>query len=369
MKEKLVTIFGTRPEIIRLSSLIPKLDKYFDHTIINTYQNSHPNLNKNICEELNITSDQNLEIDTTNLGQEIGDIIFNTWQALDDIKPDKLLILGDTYSGLSVIPASRLNIQTFHMEAGMRSYDKRMPEESNRKIIDHLSDINLPYTENSKQNLLRENIPPNKIFVTGNPIFEVLENNMDLIDESYILEKWGRNKVDEDGGSHPSKIYSKEYYLVTIHRHENVTNPVALKNILKALDKLSKKYKVIVLTHPRFKQVIGEIGEKLQANPEIMLTDNVGFFDFVKLQKNAKCVLTDSGTVPEECAYLQVPCVSVRDSFERNELIDSGMTVVSGTETESILRAVEISENIKWRYKFETNVSDKVLKILGGNFD
>lgn len=354
MKEKLVTVFGTRPEIIRLSRILPKLDDTFEHISINTYQNFLPNLNDIFLDQLKIRQpDYNLKISHKNYGQEIGDIIRQTHEILLKEKPDKLLILGDTYSCLSVMPASNLGIKIYHMEAGMRSGDFKIPEEKNRKIVDHLSTINLPYTEYSRQNLIREGLDPKKIFVTGNPIIEVLNHYNSEIEKSTILKK-----------------FEKDYVLVTMHRHENVTNPITLTNVMKAVDNISRKYEVIFFAHPRLLEALEK--HKIRALPNVRLRKTVGFFDFVKLQKNAKCVLSDSGTVPEECAYLKVPCITLRNVTERQEFVDLGTNTVVGTKSHSkIFDAVQraISSNYEWKWN-ETlgdgKTSERVIRILEG---
>lgn len=359
LKEKLVTVFGTRPEIIRLSALIPKLDKHFDHKIINTYQNYMTNLNDIFIDELKIRKpDYNLTIRHDNYGVEIADIIQQVWGILNDVKPSKLLVLGDTYSCLSVMPASNLGIKIYHMEAGMRSGDWRIPEEKNRRIVDNLSTINMAYTENSRRNLMKEGFNPLKTFVTGNPIIEVLQKYNQMILLSQIIPKM--------------KLYNGMYFLVTIHRSENVTDKKSLTNIVNALEMLQSNYptnEIVVFTHPRFLESMEKFG--LTINPKIRLRKNIGFFDFVRLQMDAKCVLTDSGTVPEECAYMKTPCVTVRSSTERPELVDLGTNIIAGTEPEDILNAVKLSleTHVNWDWEKslgDGRTSEKVLRILKG---
>jgi len=358
MKEKLITVFGTRPEIIRFSVLIPKLDRNFDHKIINTYQNHLPQLNDIFINEMGIRKpDYNLTIHHENYGVEISDIIEQTYDILKKEKPDKLLVLGDTYSCLTVLPASNLGIKIYHMEAGMRSGDWRMPEEKNRKIVDNLANINLPYTENSRKNLIREGFDPKKLFVTGNPIIEVLEKYDKQITESEILKKL--------------KLTAKSYFLVTLHRVENVTDITSMRSIVKALEHIHKKYKqqVVVFAHPRFLESLEKFN--IHIKPEIRLRANIGFFDFVQLQKNARCVLTDSGTVPEECAYLKIPCVSIRTSTERQEFVDLGTNIIAGTKWESIIDAVEMSmfklPDWDWEKSLgDGRTSERVLRIIKG---
>jgi len=358
MTEKLMTIFGTRPEIIRLSRLIPKLDRNFDHKIINTFQNHLPQLNDIFTSELKIRKpDYNLDISHKDYGHEIVDIISQTYEILKKEKPDKLLVLGDTYSCLSVLPASNLGIKIYHMEAGMRSGDWRMPEEKNRKIVDNLANINLAYTENSRKNLIAEGFDPKKTFVTGNPIIEVLNDYATEINNSTILKRL--------------ELTEKKYFLVTIHRVENISDAKTMKSLVTALEKIYKIYKnkMIVLAHPRFVEGLSKFNIKI--NPKIRLRKNCGFFDFVKLQKWARCVLTDSGTVPEECAYLKVPCITLRSSTERQELVDLGTNIIAGTNWKSILDAVEISMYKQPDWDWEKSLGDgrtseRVLRIIKG---
>jgi UDP-N-acetylglucosamine 2-epimerase (non-hydrolysing) len=358
MREKLITIFGTRPEIIRLSTLIPKLDRNFSHKIINTYQNHLPQLNDIFVKELGIRKpDYDLTIQHNNYGVEVSDIIEQTYDILKKEMPDKLLVLGDTYSCLSVLPASNLGIKIYHMEAGMRSGDWRMPEEKNRKIVDNLSNINLAYTENSRKNLISEGFDPKKIFVTGNPIIEVLEKYSKQIIKSMIL--------------HKLELSEKSYFLVTLHRVENLDSITSMKSIVKALEEIHKKYKqeLVVFAHPRFAESLEKFN--IHIDPKIRLRTNVGFFDFVKLQKNATCVLTDSGTVPEECAYLKIPCVTIRSSTERQEFVDLGTNIIAGTNYQSILDAVEMSlyqfPDWDWEKSLgDGRTSERVLRIIKG---
>lgn len=358
MTEKLVTIFGTRPEIIRLSQLIPKLDENFNHKMINTYQNLDMILNDVFLDELKIRKpDYNLNISHENYGDEVSDIIRQTYKILKEERPDKVLILGDTYSGLSVLASSNLGIKTYHMEAGMRSNDPRMPEERNRRIIDHISSINLPYTYGSKQNLIREGLDPKKIFVIGNPIIDVINSptNIQLI---------------------RSKTYSKysmsdQYYLITMHRHENVTNEKSVKTIISVAEELALKNNVVFFAHPRLLESIEHF--KLKIDPSVKIRKSVGMHDFMNLELHAKCVLSDSGTVPEECTYFQVPSVTLRESTERPELTELGSTIISGTtDVRRILDAVKIMESSKRNWVWDNDwgdgrTSDRVLRILMGD--
>lgn len=268
-------------------------------------------------------------------------------------KPDAFLVLGDTNSSLGAIMAKRLGIRVFHMEAGNRCYDDKAPEEVNRRIIDHSSDILLPYTERSRQNLLDEGIESKRIFVTGNPIAEVMEAYHDEIGESSILEQL--------------KLDAKRYLLVTLHRAENVDNPERLAKFVEALNSLPEKYEMPVIwsVHPRTRQKLTQ-----DINPEVRLLEPLGMFDFVRLEKNAYCVLTDSGTVQEECCIFEVPCVTLRDTTERPETIEVGSNFISGCESEDILRGLQLAtQPHHWHAPEEymvENVSDTIVKIVLG---
>jgi len=353
---KLMSIFGTRPEIIRLSKIFPLLDSNFDHVMVNTYQNYTTELNKIFFKELGIRSpDYNLGVTTKNYGEEISDIIKKSEKVLLKEKPDMVLILGDTNSGLAAIPASHHGIKIAHLEAGMRSYDYRMPEEKNRIIIDHLSSILLPYTQYSRENLIRENIHPSKIFVVGNPIIEVINSNIKKIDGSKILDKL--------------KIKPNEYFLVTAHRSENVDDPDSLKQILEGLKKIHLKFgkKIIYPIHPRTLDKLK--GTKIPKG--ITTTKPLGFIDFCKLEKNALCMITDSGTVPEESLYFKKPCVSIRESTERPEYIEAGSSILSGLDPKNILESTNLitSHNSDWDWDVslgDGKTSSKVVNILRG---
>ena len=353
---KLMTIFGTRPEIIRLSKIFQLLDSNFDHVMVNTYQNYTTELNKNFFKELGIRSpDYNLGVSTKNYGDEISDIIKKSEKVLLKEKPDIVLILGDTNSGLAAIPASHHGIKIAHLEAGMRSYDNRMPEEKNRIIIDHLSSILLPYTPYSRENLLRENIHPSKIFVVGNPIIEVIDSHIKKIDHSKILEKL--------------KIKPNNYFLVTAHRSENVDNGDSLTQILDGLKKIHTKFKkkIIYPIHPR---TLSKLNGKTIPKG-IVTIKPLGFIDFCKLEKNAICMITDSGTVPEESLYFKKPCVSIRDSTERPEYIESGASILSGLNPKNILESTNLimSHNSDWDWNIslgDGKTASKVVNILQG---
>ncbi|RZD44392.1 MAG: UDP-N-acetylglucosamine 2-epimerase (non-hydrolyzing) [Thaumarchaeota archaeon] len=353
---KVMSIFGTRPEIIRLSRIFPLLDKHFEHIMVNTSQNFTDELNSLFIKELGIRKpDYDLEIRTKNFGDEISDIIKKIDVLLLKEQPDMVLILGDTNSGLSAIPTAHHRIKIVHLEAGMRSYDYRMPEEKNRIMIDHLSSILFPYTQYSKENLLRENISPRKIFVIGNPIVEVLNYYSKKIDASKILQKF--------------KLKPNEYFLVTAHRSENVDDLSQLKQIFSGLEKLHKKFhkRIIFPIHPR---TISKI-KNFKIPKSIETFKPLGFFDFTKLEKNAFCLITDSGTVPEESLYFKKPCVCIRESTERPEYLETGSTIISGLEPKDIVESVSLitSHTSDWEWDKslgDGKTSSKVVNIMRG---
>ncbi|MGI8787286.1 MAG: non-hydrolyzing UDP-N-acetylglucosamine 2-epimerase [Pyrinomonadaceae bacterium] len=356
---KVMTIFGTRPEIIRLSPVLKILDQYCDHTMVHTGQNYHESLSDIFIKDLEVRPpDVHLAIRANSFGDQAGQILAKTDEVLEKYKPDKVLILGDTNSALSAITAARRGIPVFHMEAGNRCYDNRVPEEINRRIIDHSSTILLPYTERSKENLVSEGIERERIYVTGNPIKEVLDIFSEKIENSDALNKYG--------------VAAFDYFLVTLHRAENVDEYERLSKILSGLSKVSEKFgkTMLVSVHPRTAQKLDKFGLKT-ATDKIKLLDPLGFFDFVKLEKNALAVLTDSGTVQEECAIFGVPNVTLRDVTERPETIECGSNILSGAETNSILQSVEmaISQPVNWNAPKEylaENVAQTVSKIVLG---
>lgn len=356
---KILTFFGTRPEIIRLSLIMRLLDQHCEHTTVHTGQNYHESLSDIFLRELEVrTPDHHFGIRANSFGEQIGQILTQADEVLEKIKPDKVLILGDTNSALTAIVAARRGIPVFHMEAGNRCYDNRVPEEINRRIIDHSSAVLLPYTERSKENLVREGIERERIFVTGNPINEVLQSFSEKIDKSDALEKFG--------------VKPYEYFLVTLHRSENVDLPDRLKKILDGLAQTVEKFNkpMLVSVHPRTAEKLEKFGLK-PSSDRIKLLNPLGFFDFVRLEKNALTVLTDSGTVQEECAIFGVPNVTVRDVTERPETIEAGSNILSGADTHSILKSVElaVSQPATWKAPAEylsENVSQTVSKILLG---
>ena len=357
---KVMTIFGTRPEIIRLSLVMRVLDQHSEHIMVHTGQNFHESLSDIFFKDLGIRDpDVHLGVRSESFGDQIGQILAKTDQVICEKKPDRILILGDTNSALSAIVAARKLIPVFHMEAGNRCYDDRVPEEVNRRIIDHSSTILLPYTERSKENLVREGIERERIYVTGNPIKEVLDSFQQQIDESDALVKLS--------------VAPFGYFLATIHRAENVDISKRLANILTAFDAVAAKFdkEVLVSLHPRTASKLEALVDRPRSD-RVRLLEPIGFFDFVKLEKNALGVLTDSGTVQEECCIFRVPNVTVRDVTERPETIEAGSNIVSGAEPESIVRSLELalSQPSEWTPPPEylvQNVSQIVSKIVLGN--
>ncbi len=330
-KLKVLTVVGTRPEIIRLSSTIKLLEKYTDHVIAHTGQNYDYELNEIFFEDLGLPKPKHfMNVDTSSLGSAIGDIFKKTEEILDFEKPDAMLVLGDTNSCLSAYMAKRKHIPIFHMEAGNRSFDFNVPEEINRRIIDHIADFNLVYTEHARRHLLSEGLPHRRIYLSGSPMYEVLHDNMDKIKASKVLEEM--------------KLKEKEYFVVSVHREENVDNPNNLKQILDVLNSLAKEYKVpiIVSTHPRTRKRL----EALSKSPNHELLNfhkPFGFNDYINLQMNARCVISDSGTISEESAILSFPAISLRESMERPEAQDAGTIILTGFNADVVLNAVSTS--------------------------
>jgi len=356
---KILTILGTRPEIIRLSLIIQKLDQFSEHILVNTGQNYVESLSDIFFKELGVRApNYSLGIRANSFGEQAGKILAETEKIMIRENPDRLLILGDTNSGLAAVTAKRLRIPVYHMEAGNRCYDDRVPEEVNRRIIDHSSDILMPYTERSRANLIREGIRGENIYVIGNPIFEVIQHFDPKIRKSKIMAALS--------------LKSRKYFLVTVHRQENVDIQDRLTTLIKALEMLHKEYKlpIIVSTHPRTQARMRELGLK-QRNTPLRFLQPFGFFDFISLERNALCVLSDSGTVQEECAIFGVPNITIRDVTERPETIECGSNILSGIDAKSILRCVKtvLSLQGKWiapREYLTKNVSNAVIKIVSG---
>lgn len=327
---KVMTILGTRPEIIRLSRIIEKLDSICTHILVHTGQNFDKKLSDIFFDDLRIRKpDYFLGIRGATFGEQIAQILIETEKVMQIEKPDKVLLLGDTNSSLSAIIAKRLRIPVIHMEAGNRCYDDRVPEEVNRRIIDHSSDILLPYTERSRANLIREGIPNDRILVTGNPILEVINYYQEQIDKSTIHKDLRINKGN--------------YFLVTLHRAENVDIESRLREFISAFTELSRYYNVpmICSLHPRTRDKIQNFKVDID-KASIQFHEPFGFFDFIKLEQDAMCVLSDSGTVQEECCIFHVPNVTIRDVTERPETIECGSNVLSGADLDTILRCVRM---------------------------
>jgi UDP-N-acetylglucosamine 2-epimerase (non-hydrolysing) len=351
---KILTIVGTRPELIRLSVIIEKLDQLVEHILVYTNQNYDYNLSGRFFDDLKIRKpNYYFSKEAKTFPDFLSNAILEFEKILNDEKPNKILILGDTNSGLLSIIAERYKIPIYHMEAGNRCYDSRLPEEANRKIIDSVSTYNLPYTENSKQNLLSEGYHKNYVFKTGNPIYEVLNKFIIEIHNSKIL----------------SELNLEKYVLVTVHRTENVDNEDSLRSIIYAINTISEQFTVVLSLHPRTKNKIEEFG--INFNNNVIVSNPFGFFDFIKLEKNAKCVISDSGTVQEEVCIFGVPSLTIRESTERQETIECGSNILCGTKTQNIINAfnIAIKRNNKWNVPEEylnKNVSDTIINILLG---
>jgi UDP-N-acetylglucosamine 2-epimerase (non-hydrolysing) len=356
---KILTTLGTRPEIIRLSLIIEKLDSACDHVLVHTGQNYDPRLSDIFFDELGVRKpDHYLGVQAASFGEQVGNILSAGERVLCAEKPDRVLILGDTNSGLLAFVAKRMGIPVYHMEAGNRCYDDRVPEEVNRRVIDHSSDVLMPYTERSRKNLLREGIEGERIYVTGNPILEVIEHYETRIAESRALEDL--------------KLEKGRYFLVTIHRAENVDVAERLQTLIAALDALLREHRipVVVSTHPHTQKRMEESGLGGDTKA-IRFLPPFGLFDFVHLEKNACCVLSDSGTVQEECCIFHVPNVTLRDVTERPETVECGSNMLTGAKAEDITRCVKtvLSQGTDWRVPDEymaRNVSDTVVRILLG---
>ncbi|NHM30012.1 non-hydrolyzing UDP-N-acetylglucosamine 2-epimerase [Neobacillus terrae] len=358
-KLKVMTIVGTRPEIIRLSEVIKACDIYFDHVLVHTGQNWDYTLNEIFFEELGLRQPNHfLGVVGADLGETMGNIISASYKILSQEQPDALLILGDTNSCLSAVAAKRLKIPIFHMEAGNRCFDQNVPEEINRKIVDHVSDINLAYTEHSRRYLLSEGIRKEHVFVTGSPMTEVLYNNIDKIKNSKVLRELG--------------LEAGKFILVSAHREENIDNEKNFFSLMTALNNIAEKYQlpIIYSTHPRSWKKIEE--RKFKFHNLIRQLMPFGFFDYNKLQLNSFCTLSDSGTLSEESAILGFPGVLIRTSTERPEVLDKGSVIVGGIEEKDIFQAVELSRAV-WENNnkvilasdyTDNNVSLKVTKII-----
>ena len=355
----IVTIVGTRPEIIRLSRVIPAMDAAFNHILVHTGQNSDPNLSEVFFKELDIREpNYYLNVDNSSLGSVLGDTLKKIEKVFLDHTPDGVLILGDTNSAISAVLAKRMQIPVYHMEAGNRSFDENVPEETNRRLVDHASDFNLPYTEHARRNLLSEGIHPRRVMVTGSPMREVLDFYRKKIESNDIL-----TKLD---------IVKNEYFLVSAHRQENVDSPERLSRLLDSLKAIHStwNYPVLVSTHPRTRKQL----EALPGFSEISgitFHEPFGFLAYNKLQMNAKCVLSDSGTISEESILLNFPAITIRDSMERPEALDVGGIIMSGLSTDDVLQGVnaacftdnDLPREIPQGYEVQ-DVSRRVVRII-----
>ncbi len=342
---KVMSIFGTRPEMIKMWGTLKKLDELnFEHVMVHTGQNFTPELKDFFFQDLQLRKpDYELGIDTSSYGKEVADVIAKSDALMEKVKPDALLILGDTYSGLSVMPAAHRGIKIFHMEAGLRAWDRRMPEQRNRILIDHMSNILLPYNQYHRENLLREGIHPSKIIVTGNTTFEAMRAFAPQIEASDIVTRLS--------------LEPRKYILVTAHRSENVDNPQTLATIFEALRKLTERFphEIIFPMHPRTKSKLVQT----DIPPRLRIMAPLGFYDFNRLLKDAYCVLSDSGTAAEEGLFYKVPNVSLRMATERMETLESGSTIVSGISAENIVESVVTAVSQPWsaRYDFADDFS------------
>ncbi|MEC0247646.1 UDP-N-acetylglucosamine 2-epimerase (non-hydrolyzing) [Paenibacillus chitinolyticus] len=359
---KIVTLLGTRPEIIRLSLIMRKLDELAEkHVVVHTGQNFTYTLSDVFFRELGLRQpDHVLQDRQQSLGAQLATMFGELETILNTERPDRVLLLGDTNSALGAVLAERMGIPVIHMEAGNRCYDLTVPEEKNRRIIDAVSTINMPYTKQSKEHLVREGVPSQRIVRTGNPIYEVLRHYSGQIEQSDVLERLSLTP----GG----------YFAATIHRAENVDHPVHLREIMNGLSGVAERFgkRILCSLHPRTKSRL-EAEDSLSIHPLVEFHEPFGFFDFVKLEKNADCVLTDSGTVQEECCIFHVPTVTVRRTTERPETIDCGSNVVSGLDAEQIVSAAGLMTRMPRDWEcpegyLDTDVSAKVVKyVLGGN--
>lgn len=363
-KLKLMTIVGTRPEIIKMSIIMKKCDKYFDHIIVHTGQNYDYELNEVFFNELGIRKpDYYLGVVGNDLGETMGNVINKSYKLIKEVRPDALIVLGDTNSCLSVISAKRLKVPIFHMEAGNRCFDENLPEEINRRIVDVTSDVNLCYTEHARRYLNASSVPKERTYVVGSPMAEVLHNNLEQIKKSDILEKLN--------------LKEKGYILLSAHREENIDTEKNFLSLFNAINKLAEKYDMPILysCHPRSKKRLEESGFKL--DPRVIQHEPLGFHDYNNLQMNAFAVVSDSGTLPEESSYFtsinkSFSAVCIRTSTERPEALDKGCFILAGIDEKSLLQAVDTAVVMNKNNDLgipvpdyvEENVSTKVVKLI-----
>lgn len=355
-KTKVTTFVGTRPEIIRLACIIPKFEELFEHRLIHTGQNPDPMLKDIFLQELGIKSpDKFFKDDHQSLGEFLANLFLQTERELIDHKPDAILILGDTNSALSAIIAKRFGIPIYHLEAGNRSFDSNVPEEINRRIVDHIADMNFPYSDLARANLISEGIHPRKISLMGSPLPEVFERYLKSIRESKVLDHL--------------KLKKNGYFLVSAHRQENVDSEDRLKILHRTILEINKKYKmpVLISTHPRTRNKLRQLG--IESTNEVIFHEPFGFFDYNQLQINARIVLSDSGTISEESVILGFPALTIRDSMERPEALESGSIIMCGIESSTVLEAIEFLEKSErsklnpYEYQFP-DTSTRVANVL-----
>lgn len=354
-----MTVVGTRPELIRLSEIVKKADRYFEHIFVHTGQNYNDRLNDIFYDDLGIRKpDYYLNVVGNNLGETIGNIIAKSYTLMQEIKPDALLILGDTNSALVSIAAKRLKVPIFHMEAGNRCFDENLPEETNRRIVDHISDVNLPYTEHARRYLLAEGARKEHIYVTGSPMREIILAHQEQIDRSNVLKELGLEK--------------KGYIILSSHREENIDNEKHFESLMNAVNSMAETYQlpVIYSVHPRSAKFISE--RNFEFHPLVRKMPPFNFTDYSCLMKNAFCVVSDSGTMPEEAETSHFPAVCIRTSTERPEALDKGNFVLGGITEESLLQAVDMAVGLAESNDYgskvpdyaEENVSSTVLRII-----
>lgn len=358
-KLKLMTIVGTRPEIIKMSSIMKKCDQYFDHIIVHTGQNYDYELNEVFFKELGLREpDYYLGVVGDDLGATMGNVIDKSYKLINELKPDALIVLGDTNSCLSVISAKRLKVPIFHMEAGNRCFDENLPEEINRRIVDVTSDVNLCYTEHARRYLNASGVPKERTYVVGSPMAEVLSGCINEINNSTVLEKLDLEK--------------NKYILLSAHREENIDNEENFFALMNAVNAMAENYQmpVIYSTHPRSKKFIEK--RNFEFHPLVRTMKPFGFYDYNHLQQNAFCVVSDSGTIPEEASYFKFPAVSVRTSTERPEALDKGIFTIGSITTEQVLQAVDLAVSMNKNNDLgltvpdyaDENVSVKVIKLI-----
>jgi len=359
-KIKVVTVVGTRPEIIRLSRVIARLDKYCTHTLVHTGQNYDYELNEIFFDDLNIRKpDYFLDVASGSSAQTIGNVIINVDRILEEINPDALLVLGDTNSCMAILPAKRRKIPTFHMEAGNRCFDQRVPEEINRRIVDHMADINLTYSSIAREYLLKEGLSSDMVIKTGSPMFEVLNFYRKEIEVSDVVERLG--------------LQANKFFLVSVHREENVESDKNFLSFVDVLNTIAKVYKmpVIVSTHPRTKKRIDSLN--IEFNPLVQLLKPLGFQDYNKLQISARATLSDSGTINEESSIMNFPALNLREAHERPEGMEEAVVMMTGLGVERIIQCLSILESqtmdnnrlLRQVYDYSMpNVSEKVVRII-----